>query len=65
MPFAVVALLITGAAAATRIVRFPLPVPPELVADSVTVVLPPADGVPVMAPVLEFTLKPAGSVVAA
>jgi hypothetical protein len=35
------------------------------VAESVTVVLPAADGVPLMAPVLEFRLKPTGRVVAA
>ena len=65
MPLAFVALVMTGVAGATRIIRFPLPVPPEFVAERVMVVLPAADGVPVMAPVLAFKLKPTGRVVAA
>jgi hypothetical protein len=39
-----------------------LPVPPEFVALSVTVVLPAADGVPVILPLVPFSVNPAGNV---
>ena len=51
-----------GTVGAGLIVRIKLaePVPLGLIALSVTVLVPVADGVPLMAPVLVFTLKPAG-----
>ena len=66
-PEAVLALVITGAtfAAATVMVRVAVPVPVEFVADSVTVAVPAAVGVPLMAPVSALIDRPAGRPVAA
>jgi hypothetical protein len=60
------ALVITGGlpAAAIVSVRFSVPVPYALVALSPTVEVPAAVGVPVMAPVEVFTLRPEGRFVA-
>ena len=58
------ALVITGFACATVSVRVAFPVPPLLVALSVTVELPAAVGVPEITPVEVLTDKPAGSPVA-
>jgi hypothetical protein len=55
-----VALVITGAAVVIVSVRVALPVPPALVALSVTVELPAAVGVPETNPLAVFTDKPAG-----
>jgi hypothetical protein len=54
----------TGGAGLTVIVRVPFPVPPALVALSVTVEVPAAVGVPEIRPVPVFTDKPAGNPVA-
>ena len=51
-------------AAATVIVSVALPVPVEFVAPSSTAVVPTVVGEPVMTPVAETMLKPAGSGVA-
>jgi len=60
-----VALVITGVAGGLIvIVKVALPVPPALVALIVTVNVPEAVGVPEIAPVDVFTVKPAGSPVA-
>ena len=56
--------MITGAAAAMVSVRVALPVPPPLVAPSVTVEVPAAVGVPEISPVAVLTDKPAGKPVA-
>ena len=67
VPAAVSGLFVmTGAlpAAATVIVSVALPVPVAFVAPSNTLVVPVAVGVPVMAPVAVFTVRPAGSGVA-
>ena len=59
------ALVITGVAGGLIvIVKVALPVPPALVALIVTVNVPEAVGVPEIAPVDVFTVKPAGSPVA-
>ena len=50
-----------GAVGATVKTRVALPVPPEFVALIVTFVVPGANGVPLMTPVLELTDNPAGS----
>jgi hypothetical protein len=55
-----VALVITGAAVVIVSVRVALPVPPALVALSVTAELPAAVGVPEINPVAALTDKPAG-----
>ena len=61
-----VALVMTGGGGLTMvIVRVALPVPPELVALIVTLNVPAVVGVPAINPVLVFTVKPAGSPVAA
>ena len=51
----------TGVAGATVRVRVALPVPPLLVALSVTLDVPAADGVPEITPVVVLTVSPAGS----
>lgn len=61
---AVAALLITGAAAAAAMVIVSVelaPVPAELLALTVTAVVPATVGVPVMAPEVVFTDNPGGS----
>ena len=62
MPLAEFVLVMTGAAPAGFIVRtkVALPVPPALVAEIVTLLVPAALGVPMIAPVELLTLKPAG-----
>ena len=64
VPFAVPALVITGAARLTVSVRVALPVPVPLVALIVTLEVPAAVGVPETRPVLVFTVIPAGRPVA-
>jgi hypothetical protein len=64
VPLAVVALVITGAAMAIVSVRVALPVPPLLLALSVTVEVPAAVGVPEIKPLLVLTDRPAGNPVA-
>ena len=64
VPFAVPALVITGAATLTVSVSVAVPVPVPLVALIVTLEVPAAVGVPEIRPVLEFTVIPAGSPVA-
>jgi len=64
-PPAVVALVMTGAGTAMVRVRVAWPVPPLLVALSVTVEVPAAVGVPEIKPVPLFTVIPAGKAVAA
>jgi hypothetical protein len=63
-PVADVALVIAGATAVIVSVRVAWPVPPALVAPSVTVEVPEAVGVPETNPVAVFTDKPAGKPVA-
>jgi hypothetical protein len=62
---AVVPLVITGGAAVMVSVSVAFPVPPLLVALSVTVEVPAAVGVPEINPVAVFTVNPAGKPVAA
>jgi hypothetical protein len=62
---AVVALVITGAGKAMVSVSVAFPVPPLLVALSVTVEVPVVVGVPEINPVAVFTVNPAGKPVAA
>ena len=64
MALAVPLLVITGAATATVKVKDELPVPPPLVALSVTLEVPAAVGVPEIKPETVFTVSPAGSPVA-
>ena len=64
VPFAEVALVITGDGAAMVRVSVAVPVPVELVALSVTVDVPDAVGVPETRPVEVFTDKPEGRLVA-
>ncbi len=64
MPEADVLLVITGLAGATISVSVAVPVPVTLVAPMVTVLVPLAVGVPVMAPVEVFTDNPPGKPVA-
>ena len=59
-----VALVIEGTAGLTVRVKVAVPVPPAFVALSDTDEVPLAVGVPEIAPVVVFTLKPAGSPVA-
>jgi hypothetical protein len=54
-------LVITGGGAVTVRVRGALPVPPLLVALTVTWDVPPPVGVPEIKPELVLTLRPAGS----
>jgi len=61
---AFVALVITGAAGMIVMVRLAFPVPPPLVALSVTVDAPAVVGVPEINPVVLFTDNPAGNPVA-
>ena len=58
--------MITGAepAEVTVMVRLAVPVPYALMALNVTVLVPEAVGVPVIAPLLVFTDRPAGKPVA-
>ena len=65
VPFADVALVTTGAAAAIVIVSVRLPLPALFVAVSEAVVVPAAAGVPEINPVEVFTLRPVGNPVAA
>jgi hypothetical protein len=61
VPLAVVALVITGAAGLMVSASVALPVPPLLVALSVTVDVPAVVGVPEINPDVLFTDKPAGN----
>ena len=63
-PLAAVRLVITGAAELIVIVKFALPVPPELVALTVTVEVPAVAGVPETNPVVGLTASPGGKPVA-
>ena len=63
-PLAAVRLVITGAAELTVRVRLALPVPPELVALTVTVEVPAVAGVPETNPVVGLTASPGGKPVA-
>jgi hypothetical protein len=65
-PLAVLALVIvgTGLAAAIVIVKVAEPVPVPFVALIVTLLVPAAEGVPEITPVLVLTLRPAGRPVA-
>ena len=56
--------MITGTGGLIVMVRVNVPVPVALVAPIVTVKVPGVVGVPLMAPVLVFTLSPLGSPVA-
>ena len=64
VPLAVVALVITGAAGLMVSASVALPVPPLLVALSVTVDVPAVVGVPEINPDVLFTDNPAGNPVA-
>ena len=59
-PLTAVELVITGAAELIVIVKFALPVPPELVALTVTVEVPDVAGVPEINPVVPLTASPGG-----
>jgi hypothetical protein len=48
------ALLIVGGSGFTTIINVAMPVPPALLALTVTVVVPNADGIPEMIPVVKF-----------
>ena len=61
MPEAVAALVIDGGVGSTVMTKVPNPVPPALLALMLTLVVPVALGVPVMAPLLVLTLRPAGN----
>jgi len=63
-PLAVPLLVMTGAATFTVKANDKLPVPPPLVALSVTVDVPAAVGVPEIRPEAVFTARPAGNPVA-
>jgi hypothetical protein len=63
-PLTAVELVITGAAELTVSVRLALPVPPELVALTVTVEVPAVAGVPEINPVVGLTASPDGKPVA-
>ena len=58
------ALVIEGAGGTTVITKVAVPVPPALLALIVTFVVPVALGVPLITPVLVFTLNPVGNPVA-
>ena len=58
------ALVIDGGVGSTVITKVAEPVPPAFVALMLTLVVPVALGVPVMAPLLVLTLRPAGNPVA-
>ena len=60
VPFALVALESTGAGGLTVRVSVALPIPPALVAESVTLDVPAAAGVPEISPVTVLTVSPAG-----
>jgi hypothetical protein len=60
VPLTVVPLVITGAGCTTEITKVAEPVPVELTALIVALVVPVDVGEPVIAPVLVFTLKPPG-----
>ena len=65
MPLAEVALVMTGGGGlATVKVSVAFPVPPALVALTVTVYVPAVVGVPEINPELVFTVKPTGNPVA-
>ena len=61
MPLAVVALVMTGGGGLIVKIKVALPVPLLLVALIVTLYVPAVVGVPEIAPVVVFTVKPAGS----
>ena len=63
-PLAVVMLVTTGVAGTTVRVKLAVPVPPALMAEIVTVVTTEEVGLPEMIPEVEFTLKPAGKLLA-
>ena len=65
MAVAVAALVITGANGLTVRVSILVPVPPVLMAEMVTDLVPAVVGVPEMSPLVVFTLRPAGRSVAA
>lgn len=58
---AVAALVITGAGGLIVIVRVIVPVPPAFVAPKTTADVPVTVGIPVIAPVEELILRPAGN----
>jgi len=64
VPLAAVALVITGAGNAMASVSVAFPVPPLLVALSVTIEVPAPVGVPAINPVPLFTVSPVGNPVA-
>jgi hypothetical protein len=64
MPLALVALVIVGFCGFTVRVKSAIPWPIPLVAEMFTAVVPMAVGVPLISPVLVFTLNPAGNPVA-
>ena len=64
MTAALSALVMAGGGGLIVRARVAVPVPPALVAPMVTLKLPVAVGVPVMAPVVVFTESPAGRPVA-
>ena len=57
-------LVITGGSVTIVIARVALPVPPALIALMVASVMPPTVVVPLISPVVVFTLNPAGNPVA-
>ena len=59
------ALVINGGNSLTVKVSVLIPVPPPLMAEMVTDLVPAAVGVPEMSPLVVFTLRPAGRPVAA
>ena len=61
VPFALKALVMTGAGGNTVIVNVALSVPPALLALIVTLEVPADAGVPLINPVPVFTLNPAGN----
>ena len=61
MPLAVVALVMTGGGGLIVKIKVALPVPLLLAALIVTLYVPAVVGVPEIAPVVVFTVKPAGS----
>ncbi len=61
VPVAVVALVMAGAGAVMLITKVAVPVPPALLALTVTLVEPRAVGVPEMTPVVVFRVRPAGN----
>ena len=64
VPFALVALVMTGRAGRTRIVNLDEPAPPAFEADRFTIKLPATVGVPEICPLVAFRLNPVGRPVA-